>query len=60
MRRLIIIIAAVLLCTNLSAQCYVYETTGDVLVEVDGAWKSAYKTMSVKPLILSKLNNIHL
>lgn len=54
MRRLIIIFAAVLLCTNLSAQCYVYETTGDVLVEVDGAWKSAYKTMSVKPSNLIK------
>ena len=49
MRKLIIIIVAVLLCTNLSAQCYVYGTTGDVFIKVDGAWKPAYKTMTVQP-----------
>lgn len=49
MRRLIFIIVATLLCTNLSAQYYVYETTGDVFIKVDDAWKQAYKTMMVQP-----------
>lgn len=49
MRKLLIAIVAILLCPNLSAQCYVYETTGDVFVKVDDSWKPAYKTMSVLP-----------
>lgn len=48
MRKLIFIIVATLLCTNLSAQYYVYETTGDVFIKVDDAWKQAYKTMMVQ------------
>lgn len=49
MRKLIFIIVATLLCANLSAQYYVYETTGDVFIKVDDAWKQAYKTMMVQP-----------
>lgn len=54
MRRIIIFIVAILLSTNLSAQCYVYETTGQVLVKLDSDWTQAYKTMQVQQSTLIK------
>ena len=47
MRKILIILTAIILCSNAKAQYYVYEINGEAFVK-GTSWNPAYKTMSVQ------------
>lgn len=47
MRKILIILTAIILCSNAKAQYYVYEINGQAFVK-GTSWNPAYKTMSVQ------------